>query len=180
MSHKKIKLTKLLFKEALVDLLKDNNISQISIKKLCEKAELNRSTFYAHYIDIYDLLEEVEDDVIEEMPIISYSQSHNDKEICQFIEYIERNYDKIIILVNNCNFIQKTIDKSLQYFDSENFDQKDIELFTLMTYFYFGGLFQSLIYWSQNHQYITIKDVSKIVYSLLNEMIRIRMDHTRK
>jgi len=44
--------------EALLELLEQKDIQFISVKELCEKAGVNRSTFYLHYETIGDLLEE--------------------------------------------------------------------------------------------------------------------------
>lgn len=46
--------------ENFIKLLNNKDISKITVKELCEKASINRSTFYAHYMDIYDLLEKLE------------------------------------------------------------------------------------------------------------------------
>ena len=43
--------------ETLLDLLTDQNIEQITVKKLVEECGVNRQTFYYHFRDIYDLLE---------------------------------------------------------------------------------------------------------------------------
>lgn len=50
--------TALLMDEALIKLLAEKNIEFISIKEICEKAGVNRSTFYLHYETIGDLIEE--------------------------------------------------------------------------------------------------------------------------
>ncbi|MGN1097613.1 MAG: TetR/AcrR family transcriptional regulator [Clostridia bacterium] len=62
-----IRKTKRIFENALIELLKKNSINQITVKELSEKVEMSRSTFYAYYDDIYSLLEEIEDRVIEEL-----------------------------------------------------------------------------------------------------------------
>lgn len=41
-------------------LLGGKQISKITVREICEKAGINRSTFYAHYTDVYDLFERVE------------------------------------------------------------------------------------------------------------------------
>src|SRR5699024_5578943 len=41
--------TRKVLKESLIELLKNKPIATISVKALCEKADINRSTFYAHY-----------------------------------------------------------------------------------------------------------------------------------
>ena len=44
----RVRLTKQIIRQNLVPLMKEYHISRISIKMLCERAEINRSTFYAH------------------------------------------------------------------------------------------------------------------------------------
>ncbi len=48
--------TKQLLKEALLELLKKMEFEEITIMKLTTYAQINRSTFYAHFYDKYDLL----------------------------------------------------------------------------------------------------------------------------
>ena len=44
--------------EALISLLNEKDINYITVKEICEKAGVNRSTFYLHYETIDDLLNE--------------------------------------------------------------------------------------------------------------------------
>ncbi len=41
-------------------LQKKGTVAKVTVREICEKAEINRSTFYAHYQDAYDVLEKVE------------------------------------------------------------------------------------------------------------------------
>lgn len=53
--------TALLFDEALIHLLEEKELDYINIKEICQKAGVNRSTFYLHYENINDLVEETMD-----------------------------------------------------------------------------------------------------------------------
>ena len=44
--------------EALIECLEKKDLPYITVKEICEKAGVNRSTFYLHYENIGDLLEE--------------------------------------------------------------------------------------------------------------------------
>jgi AcrR family transcriptional regulator len=46
------------FDKALLSLLEEKSFEYITISEICEKAEVNRSTFYLHYENTFDLLEE--------------------------------------------------------------------------------------------------------------------------
>lgn len=50
--------TAILFNEALIYLLEKKDIEYITVKEICNKAGVNRSTFYLHYESINDLVEE--------------------------------------------------------------------------------------------------------------------------
>ena len=52
---------------AFVHLLHKKPIERISITELCQKAGVNRSTFYAHYLDIYDLMDQVSERFVRSM-----------------------------------------------------------------------------------------------------------------
>ncbi|MCM1046854.1 MAG: TetR/AcrR family transcriptional regulator [Clostridiales bacterium] len=52
---------------AFLSLRAKKEIEKITIKELCEKAMINKSTFYSHYSDIYDLSEYLESKVASEI-----------------------------------------------------------------------------------------------------------------
>ncbi|MDO5410724.1 MAG: TetR/AcrR family transcriptional regulator [Lachnospiraceae bacterium] len=55
--------TKSSIKEAFLKLLKKNSFPKITVTELCRLAEINRGTFYLHYYDMNDVL----DDLLNEM-----------------------------------------------------------------------------------------------------------------
>lgn len=63
----KVMETKERIKDAFFELYKDQKIEKISIKEITDKAQLNRGTFYVYYKDIYDLLDQAEDEIIQEL-----------------------------------------------------------------------------------------------------------------
>ena len=50
-------------KEALLRLLARRDIVDVTVSRLCQEAGVNRSTFYAHYTDLHDLLQQIEDEM---------------------------------------------------------------------------------------------------------------------
>lgn len=47
-------------KRAMLELMNTIPFDRITVRLICERAEVNRSTFYAHYADIYDMIEQME------------------------------------------------------------------------------------------------------------------------
>ena len=62
---RRVRYTKMVLKESFVRLLSEKDISKITIKEICDGADINRATFYAHYSDQYDLLRKIEDELFE-------------------------------------------------------------------------------------------------------------------
>jgi AcrR family transcriptional regulator len=60
---RRIKYTKMVLRESLIGLLEHKPIERITIKEICEEADINRATFYSHYADQYDLLKQIEEDL---------------------------------------------------------------------------------------------------------------------
>ncbi len=65
-SDHRVRVTKLLIRKAFTQLLMSKPIQSISIKELCREAGINRGTFYAHYSDIYQLRQQMEDEMLED------------------------------------------------------------------------------------------------------------------
>ena len=63
----RVRYTKMIIKKTLIDLLKTQSISKISVKEICDTAQINRSTFYKHYNNVYDLVEKIENELISEL-----------------------------------------------------------------------------------------------------------------
>ncbi len=57
--------TKAQIKVALIELMAQKDITKISVKEIAERADINRGTFYLHYYDIYDVLEQIQNEFIE-------------------------------------------------------------------------------------------------------------------
>ena len=96
-NNQRTRLSKLLFKNALMDLLKEKgSVAKISVRELCDRAELNRSTFYAHYNEPNDLLMEIETELLDATEehlkkIGEENDAGAHKYILSFLQYIKQN-----------------------------------------------------------------------------------------
>ena len=64
---KRIRRTKKAVRDALLLLLEDKAVSQVTTTELCRKADINRSTFYTHYSSPEDVLAEIESEFLDEL-----------------------------------------------------------------------------------------------------------------
>lgn len=53
--------------QTLLKILKSKNFDKVTVREICSDAQINRSTFYAHYLDVYDLIEKTESSLHKEL-----------------------------------------------------------------------------------------------------------------
>lgn len=62
-NNKKRKASQEKIKKVFFQLIQKYEIKEITVSDLCKLADINRSTFYANYIDIYDLAEKIKEEM---------------------------------------------------------------------------------------------------------------------
>ncbi len=97
----RVRYTQKVLKDSLLQLLEKKPINKITVKEVCELAELNRATFYAHYTDCFALLESIENEMLEGFEeSLKYIRSLDVTSLMSAIyEMIERNDNACRVLV---------------------------------------------------------------------------------
>ena len=165
-----IKTNKVLF-EALTTLMEQKDFEKIKISDICDQALINRSTFYAHYEDKYDLL----------LALINDLKNNLENELKKNIEEgITKQYfmELLKILINNVDNKRKTYKSILKndkngividfLIDVSNKDladrlednniESDIPI-DIITKFYIGGIVNIGIDWIKNKDKYTKEEL---------------------
>lgn len=66
-SDARVRYTKHAIRTSLIQLLRKKPLNRVTVKELCELSEINRATFYKHYRDAYDLLDQLEKTFLEDL-----------------------------------------------------------------------------------------------------------------
>lgn len=64
---RRVRKTKAQLRAGLARLMQKKSIKEITVKELVEEVDINRSTFYLHYTDIYQMLESIEGELMDEV-----------------------------------------------------------------------------------------------------------------
>ena len=117
-THKKVDpraiRSKRMFKEAVLSLLAENpQISQLTVQKIANRAELNRATFYLHYQDINDLLKQITHEIFDDLsmkvhPIMKMNTMAEPDQLIAFLDYIYE-YRKFFNLLFENEGFQKNL-----------------------------------------------------------------------
>lgn len=98
----RVQYTKSRLREALLSLLQEKSIDRITIKELCDRAELNRSTFYLHYDSPHALLTELEQKFLEEHRKLFYAfwqQGRNQSIMAELFACLRENREFFRIII---------------------------------------------------------------------------------
>lgn len=80
--------------KAFIQLIQTKEIEQITVSDICKRTNLNRSTFYANYIDIYDLVDKVNlrmQNEFANMFLNDETSGHNSNSYLKMFNHIKEN-----------------------------------------------------------------------------------------
>ena len=102
----RVRYTKMVIRNSLLELLRTKPIAKITVTEICERAGINRATFYAHYSDPSDLLHALELEVIEDVtrwvkPALTAVGSDLKDVLTRLIEYVGENADICSLLLSD-------------------------------------------------------------------------------
>ncbi|MBR4889318.1 MAG: TetR/AcrR family transcriptional regulator [Clostridia bacterium] len=72
---RRVRKTKRLLRQGLSQLILEKSIKDITVRELTELVDINRGTFYIHYRDIYDMVAQLEDEILNELSTILTSHT---------------------------------------------------------------------------------------------------------
>ena len=89
---RRVRKTKSQLREGLARLMLQKSIKEITVKELVDEVDINRSTFYLHYTDIYQMLQQIEEDALEEITQVmqNYTIDSNNTEGAFYFIVIEK------------------------------------------------------------------------------------------
>lgn len=150
--------------KVFLQLIQKKNIDEISVSMICELARLNRSTFYANYIDIYDLAEKVKENM--EVEFAQFQLSNNSKQdyngYLNMFKYIKDNqiFFKTYFKLESISMkvpTQYRIELAEKYYDNKYIDYH-IEFFR-------AGLNAIIKKWLNNGCKETPEEINEIITS---------------
>lgn len=66
-TDRRVRRTKARLRQAMTQLMLEKDLSSITVRELTDLADVNRGTFYTHYKDICDMIEQVENEIFSEL-----------------------------------------------------------------------------------------------------------------
>lgn len=181
----RIVVTKRLLLEALIKLLNEKTVNEITIKELTETAGVNRGSFYQHYKSIDDLVNESIDNFIEEC----FNSTKNSTEELSYerhkeamkktYDYIYQNKEFMKVMYKSFGSyaLNSKIKNSIKpYFINRfkvalNQEISEIQLEYLFNYIY-GGCIQLLDEWLSDNPSISFEGFKRSCSILTRQILK--------
>ena len=163
-NNKRKKASQEKIEKIFLQLIQKHNMEEISVSMICELADLNRSTFYANYIDIYDLAEKIKKNI--EIEFAQFQLSNNAKQdsngYLNMFRYIKNNqiFFKTYFILDDISSSKPTqyqIELAEKYYNNKYIDYH-IEFFR-------AGLNAVIKKWLNNGCKETPEEINEIITS---------------
>lgn len=172
---RRVKYTKNIIKNTFLSLLKEKEISKITVSEICKISDINRATFYRYYLDIYDLLEKIEQDFI--LELANATEEEDETTVSQFLhkilEVFLNNKELVKLIFNTKNgigsldsILEVAHTKSCNIWKRDLRDDISIEEMEFAFLFIFNGSLGIINYWIKNNFEQDIDEISTRVQEL--------------
>lgn len=142
-----------------------NRIEKITVKKITEKAGVHRSTFYEYFSDVYEILELIEDEILDDINEVweaAFLMGDPDTVIEHFLNFYEKNGERLAVLLGphgNQGFFIKMQEIALsKVYDVSDLDRNDLNVEIAITTL--PAIITSLLqYWYAHRQTVSLREV---------------------
>lgn len=175
-----VKTKKLLY-EALIELLKTNSFEDLKVSDICEKALINRSTFYAHYEDKYDLMATFIKDVtkslekeLEANHNISNTREYYIEMLSIFLDHVSQKKDfySSIVINNKNSVIMDMIYDILNKDIIKHLENNNVTIpLDIISNFYLGAVVNVAMELFCNSNKYTKEEIIKYISNLIPDSI---------
>lgn len=99
----RVRYTRKVIRDAFFSLLQEKSVKQITVTELCRLAEINRATFYKHYMDVYDLLEQIEAGALERIRETAKQMQEGNAEqhFVNLLEHVRASHTQYAVISSN-------------------------------------------------------------------------------
>lgn len=170
---RRVRRTKKSLRDSLFKLLEEKNISQITVTELTKLADVNRSTFYLYYNDIFDMMDKIQKEIysvfvstVVECAEKFENESDFVKYCAGFLDFCKENYSVCrFITRNDCN--NQLADKiklavrSVVPDSAKTFDPRDPRYY--LTTFALSGMLGTILEWMNDGMVISSQDMARFL-----------------
>lgn len=171
---RRVTMTKTMLKDSLLELMSKKPLAKISIKEICDNADINRTTFYTHYTDQFALCTEIESDAIEKTSDYLKKVTIDSSKIgflSDYLHYIKENGHLIKTLLHSgcennfrLRFVEISVAKLMEFDTHTNLSPTDRDY--IFRYIFMGAM--SIVEkWLDNDFDKPVNELARLIIALV-------------
>lgn len=172
---RRIRRTRNQLEEALIRLLSKKSIQKISVRELADEADVTRATFYQHYRDPYEMLKEMQDDILDHVQEIINVTTGGDSFgfFLQLFEYLAQDSVRPEILSydtgegSGYERIGNAIHNNYMLRWGQKFTGDQVKQYEYYRYYIVFGCIAVVENWVKHGKKETPEQMAKITFSVL-------------
>lgn len=175
-AERRVRKTQIAVESALLELLKEKKLSQITISELAERADINRKTFYNNYSSIEDVLTSIESKItsfiFDSLPQTLTPESDGYILVLfQKLASVVEPYKEILNQIfsqNNIIPFQKRMDEKIIPYIEQNLASHNIDkrLTPYINLYIVHGVFNIFTEWFSKESDLTANQIAQLAYNL--------------
>lgn len=164
--------------ETLLFLLERKPLKAVTVKELCESAQINKATFYRHYQDIYELAKKTEQNIqsglvglLDTTKERRLMEAVGQEELIAILAYIGENavFYREYLKAGYDEFLDERFLTLWENYFKRQFQAVGVTQERRMQYYYRffrAGMMTTILYWLETGQQETPQEVASIVWNM--------------
>lgn len=168
----RVLMTRRMLREGLLELLERKHIDDIRVSELCEISGINRATFYRHYTQPRDILQDIRQEIVQDVQVLDGQQGVDLvswlKKLCQYF-YDQRKLLCVLFETRTDEEFARMVSQlcNQQLMGSTPLGSMDPDSMELIAYGYAGGFYYILRQWLLDPGRKTPEQVATVMYRFL-------------
>lgn len=179
--YRSSKRSRRLIREAFLELLEEREFGKITVVDIVQRADLNRSTFYAHYPDIYGIVDEIQEEIMQRnLELFQQLEYRNIlKDPMPYLNCLTATMEENLELMRRLGLTENIHQKSgklLEMMEHDIMHHSDIpkevresSLFSIRVHFFLGGILNTYQQWASGNLNCTLDQVSSQIADMIRQ-----------
>ncbi|MGN0976591.1 MAG: TetR/AcrR family transcriptional regulator [Faecousia sp.] len=170
-----------LIRQAFLELIEEKSVDKITVSDIVNRADLNRSTFYTHYPDVYGIIEELQQEIVERnMGLFSnleYRSVLNDpmpylRSIAAMLEENMTLFQKLGRAVQSnhqWDIYRRLMVEDVMHHSDIPPEVLDNPMFLARIHFFLGGILNTFQQWAEGNVNCTLDEICADVAEIIRQ-----------
>ena len=170
-----------MIRQAFQELLEEREFSKITVIDIVQRADLNRSTFYAQYPDIYGIVDEIQEEIIGRNMELFHKIEFRSilKDPKPYLQCIAATMEENLELIRRLGLsenvhrksekLQQMLEYDIMYHSDIPREIRQSSLFPIRVHFFMGGILNAYQHWAEGKLSCTLDQVSSQIADMIQQ-----------